>query len=174
VFLLAGSWFLTHRQMGEKSAEVSVLKKNLGEFSDVLVDDIDAKSSKAKKFLAQVKNIPLKSSYTPVMLRLIKLMPKGMWLESFSMNEKDARDSSKGTTKTGSSAEAGTFRLVLQFSGFLFLNDTNLEFSETDHFVTSLRADPVFSANFKDIKLSGLKAQDVEGRSVTAFSVICQ
>ena len=113
------------------------------------------------------------------MAKLIRLMPQGMWIASFTMNDREVKASPKVKTegaagKAGDSSANNTPHLLLQFSGYLFMNNTNAEFNEVTQFVSSLRSDEDFSKIFQDIKLGNLKAQEFDGRSVTAFSVICQ
>ncbi len=179
--------FFNNQQIARKNAEVAFLKKDLGEFCDVPIEEIDSNNTKVKKFLLTAKDIPLSSSYTPIMVRLVNLMPKGMWLDSFVLNEKTVTESKgkvnkpKGKGKAAASPAAGknapgttSIQLILQLSGYLFMNDTNAEFDEISRFVLALRSDGTFSKSFKDIKLLNMKAQDLDGRSVTVFSIICQ
>ncbi|NTV28874.1 MAG: pilus assembly protein PilM [Candidatus Omnitrophica bacterium] len=179
-------WFFNNQQLAKKNTELSLLRKNLGEFSSVPVEELDSKNTRVKKFLSSVKDVELHSSYTPVMVRLVSLMPESMWLESFSLGEGSAAEVTTGKAKpkpkspavTGASTETIPSEkgqhLSLQISGFLFLNDMNAGFDEVGRFVSALRSDGIFQKFFKDIKLLNMREQNVEGRTVTAFSIICQ
>lgn len=179
--ILGGTWLLSSQQLIKKNVDISILKGDLGEFIDVPVDDIDRKNSKIKKFVSSVKDLTLRSSFAPVAARLITLMPKGMWLDSLTIIKKaDQGVLSNKKKDTGSSSAEGkspsnkNLQLALQFSGFLFINDTNAEFDEVSRFVSALRSDDKLSSVFKDIKLLNIKAQELSGQQVTTFSVECQ
>ncbi|MDD5476601.1 MAG: pilus assembly protein PilM [Candidatus Omnitrophica bacterium] len=124
---------------------------------DDSLDGLSALGAKYKKKIVTLDNLVKNQLYVTYPLDAIPaLLPKGVWLENFSL-----------TKKIGSRTE-----LIL--NGQVYLENGEKEFESVNLFLTNLKKDPVFSKYFKEIIISSIDQKLVGDKSLTVFTIVCQ
>ncbi len=120
-------------------------------------DGLSALGAKYKKKIVTLDNLVKNQLYVTYPLDAIPaLLPKGVWLENFSL-----------TKKIG-----GRIEFIL--NGQVYLENGEKEFESVNFFLTNLKKDPVFSKYFKEIIISSVDQKLAGDKSLTVFTIVCQ
>ena len=144
-----------------RQQELEAIKNKRVKISSVLVSDnlqeLFAVSSKYKKKIATLDNLVKNQLYaTPLLSSIPRALPKGVWLESFSLSQgKDAL-------------------LELVLNGQVYLKDGEQEFESVNIFLANLKKDPVFSGYFKNIVISFIDRKNTLDKSLAVFKINCK
>ncbi len=175
------SWAGMELTLKQKQDAVQVLSDRLGVFAEISVSEIEAKKAEEAKKKSALASLPLHSDLVPLLIRLIDLMPPGVWFESMKISFSEQVSGKQGRASSddsGKKQRADYYLLEktrrVQISGYAYLNDTNVEFRKINDFLAVLREDEVFSAGFKAIKLGTLQAEKKQNQQVTSFTLDCE
>jgi Tfp pilus assembly PilM family ATPase len=175
------SWAGLEMTLKQKQDAVQALSERLGVFAEIPLSEIEAKKNEEAKKKAALDSLPLHSDLVPLLIRLIDLMPPGVWFESMkvSFNEQASLKRSKSSSDDGDKKQRSNYYPVeksrrVQISGYAYLNDTNTEFRKVNDFLVVLRDDGLFSAGFKAIKLGTLQSEKKQSQQVTSFTLDCE
>jgi len=114
-------------------------------------------SFKYKKKIAALDNLVKNQMYaTPLLSAIPRALPKGVWLESFSLSQ----------TKD--------LPLELILDGEVYLEDGDQEFESVNIFLANLKRDSVFSGYFKEITIGSIDRKNVQDINVVSFKIICK
>ncbi|MBF0484964.1 MAG: pilus assembly protein PilM [Candidatus Omnitrophica bacterium] len=176
VFVLGFIWTVTSALLLEKGKKVAALNNSLGKFSDVSLDDIEFKRSAERKVLNAINSLELRSSVTPLVVRVFQLIPNGMWLSTVNVMYVQSDAGSKKNADDSASQDSGKTKssVNLLLTGKIYLGDGNSEFDAVNRFIMTLRTDAKVAAFLKDIKLTSLKTETLGKNTVTVFSINCQ
>jgi hypothetical protein len=164
--------YLCDQSIRRTQADYLATAERVGIGMDMTPEDLDSKTADAKKKLAGIKSLPLAPRVMPLLARLSKRLPRGVWLDNIAISFSDSSGSGGGVTapvyaKITTSAS-------LSFSGNIFLDSKNAEFEAVNAFVTALNKDKEFQALFSSVKLLETRAGSVAGFKVTTFKVACE
>lgn len=177
--LLAASFWWVNSQMQAKLTAKQDIAARLGRFLDKPKEDIDAELSLASKKVSAIKSLPLKSTITSLFLYLVKLVPDGVWFDSFDVST-EASGPAPAATSPGARARKLTANdyyvlkssIKMIISGYASLGDTNSEFELVNQFVEKVSTDPLVKKSFTEVKLKSLQAKDTgAGIKLTAFTI---
>ncbi|MBF0619145.1 MAG: pilus assembly protein PilM [Candidatus Omnitrophica bacterium] len=181
--------FTTAYLLKQQDTEIAAIQAKLGSMRDMARDEIESKEKLEKRKNDALRSLPVRSRIAPLIIRLISLIPDGIWFENLNVSsgekgEDGKKKSSSHSSKSSNSSKSAEnrpleyYKLVgfeaLTASGYAYLEDSNAEFELINRFVETLRADPDFSARFSDIKFGSLQVQDLKGKKVTSFTITCQ
>jgi Tfp pilus assembly PilM family ATPase len=180
--LISIIFFVSGMFVDKVKAEVAAAAGRVGTHVDVPIEELLTKTADQEKQLAALKSLPLKARLTPLMIRLTRQLPKGLWLESIEVSFKDtlstarnaAGETGEGTAKDRPAYNNITTSVNLNIPGYVYLNDSNAEFELVNQFINTLRKDEEFLAFFKNIKLVSLKSDVFAKAKVTAFKILCE
>ena len=134
--------------------EIRPQVKNVGSLNNY--EELKGIDSKYKDKILALDSLIKKQVYATEFLDLIpRLMPKGLWLKSFSLNKRDSRPD-------------------LNLEGMAYLQDSDQELEAVNRFVSNLKNNPVISRIFKEISITSLDRREVEKVSVTSFFISCK
>lgn len=175
------SWASVGTTLKQKQAAVETVSARLGVFTEIPLSEIEAKKSEELNKKDALSSLPLHSDLVPLLIRLIDLMPSGVWFDSMSVSFSEEAINKQGRASSGDAskkAKASYYPLQstrkVQVSGYAYLNDTNAEFRKINDFLGVLKEDETFSAGFKLIKLGTLRAVKKENSQVTSFTLDCE
>ncbi|MCX5669029.1 MAG: pilus assembly protein PilM [Candidatus Omnitrophica bacterium] len=121
------------------------------------VEELTGISSKYEEKIAALDNLVKNQMYvTPLLSTIPRALPKGVWLESFSLSR------NKGVP----------MELVLNVG--VYLEDSDQEFESVNIFLTNLKKDPVFSRYFKEITIGFIDRQNLQNKNTAVFKIICK
>ena len=187
--LIALAFFVSGMVIDGMNAKVSAAVARVGTRADMTAEDLSARIADQEKVLTAIQSLPLKSRLTPLMIRLVKQLPRGIWLDSIDVFFKDGnakgKDAGHGFNdqKTISEDDLGKIKAVytkifssvnMDISGYLYLNDSNAEFALANEFINILRKDAEFAALFRNIKLVSLKSDVYAKVKATSFKISCE
>jgi hypothetical protein len=182
--MLLGTWFLSYQQFVIKERAVAEVSLRLGKFIDMQQEEIESQQSKQKKVINTLKPLAYHSTLTPVALRLFHLLPEGMWLSSLSFSYKETspeqrkrKEANKDVQKPAPVKGASNIsirNLSINFSGYIFLDDPNMQYDAVNHFLSTLRADDELAKYGTNFKLMSLKVQAEKGKDITSFTIVSQ
>jgi Tfp pilus assembly PilM family ATPase len=181
--MIAIIFFVSGFLINGVKVDVEAAMQRVGSRVDLTVDELSTKASDQKKELQALKSLPLKSRSMPLVVRLVKQLPKGIWLGSVEVSFKDKVGGGANDQKTsGTNAEGqadpvydrvSTYA-AMTISGYIHLKDSNAELGLANQFINVLRKDEEFSKLFKSIKLLSLKSDIYAKIKVTAFKISCE
>jgi len=119
--------------------------------------DLTGVSSKYRKKIQALDDLVKNQMYaTPLLSSIPRALPKGVWLESFSLTQ--------------------TKDVPLEFvlNGQVYLRDGDQEFESVNILLANLKKDPVFSKYFNEIAISFIDRKSVEGRNIAVFKITCK
>ncbi len=180
IFVLAGLLFLsiywTGDQLQKKEAARKEVAERLGKYVDMTKEEIDVKVDLYLKKSAAIKSVPFKSAVTSLMIRIVQLLPKGVWFEDVKVVFKD--ESPLVVVPQGKKKLSAEDYYVVKTSssmilyGVASLNNTNAEFELINQFVETLSTDPELKKRFTTIKINEIKEKESGlNQNVTAFSI---
>ncbi|MHB8154855.1 MAG: pilus assembly protein PilM [Candidatus Omnitrophota bacterium] len=121
------------------------------------VEELTGISSKYEEKIAALDNLVKNQMYvTPLLSTIPRALPKGVWLESFSLSR------NKGVP------------MELVLNGGVYLEDSDQEFESVNIFLTNLKKDPVFSGYFKEIAIGFIDRQNLQNKNTAVFKIICK
>jgi hypothetical protein len=135
------------------------------------------------KRVESVKSLSFKSSFTPLLVRLVQLMPASMWVDKISVLSRDDSRLLNGANDTNDVVIPETTRLTvddyytvsssktLVLQGVVSLEDPNSEFDLVNQFLETVRQDPQIKKDFSVVKLNSLDGNiSIKGKKVTKFT----
>ncbi|MBF0595302.1 MAG: pilus assembly protein PilM [Candidatus Omnitrophica bacterium] len=170
------SWWWTNDQIMSKEAVKTETASRLGRFLDVPREDIDSKLNFLTKKAAAIRSLPLKSSITPLMIKLAQLTPGGIWFNTMDVSYADTSVVSGNQSQGKKKLVAADYysvkkSLSISLSGYASLNDSNAEFELVNQFLESLKNTSEFKEVFTEIKIKNLQTTDLGFKQrVTSFS----
>ena len=169
--------FFADQLLSKFRQEVVNLEQEIGEYVDIDESDAVQKKMKNVKKLFSLKSLPFDARATKMLVRLVKRLPSGFWLESVRLSFKDEPVSARKVPEPGNK-EVDYYSLqtktAMTFSGYVSLKDNNIEFERVNHFFNALNSDNLFATNFTQIKIVSLQVREYDNRKVTAFSITCE
>jgi Tfp pilus assembly PilM family ATPase len=87
--LIAIVFFVSGFFLDGLRTKINVVKTRVGANVEMTTVDLSAKTAAQKKELAALESLPLKARLTPLVIRLVKQLPKGVWLQNISVTFKD-------------------------------------------------------------------------------------
>ncbi|MBF0594302.1 MAG: pilus assembly protein PilM [Candidatus Omnitrophica bacterium] len=171
------AWWWTNDQLRSKEAVKQEAASRLGRYLDVSQEDIDSKLNFLTKKVAAVKSLPLKSSLTPLMIKLAQITPEAIWFNSMDVSYPDTSIVSRDQPKEKKRLVAADYypvkkSLSISLSGYASLNDSNAEFELVNQFLELIKSVPEFKGVFAEIKIKNLQSVDIGQRQrATAFTL---
>lgn len=166
---IAGSCWWSGGMIEKKQAARAEVSSRLGRFSDTALEDIVIRSERLSKRADFIKTVPFKSSLVPVFIRLVQLLPHGMWLQSVSMSYIDQPETPRplSNEKSKKKLTASDYYKLKTSTGFTFqgyvsLDDSNQEFALVNQFVETVKSEPLFKGIFSSIELKTLDTTDIQ------------
>jgi hypothetical protein len=141
--------------------ELTEIKNKRLKVSTVLLSEdyqeLSNVSAQYNKKITTLDNLVKNQLYvTPLLNAIPRALPKGVWLESFTLTQgKDAP-------------------LELVLNGQVYLTENEQEFESVNVFLANLKKDPVFSRYFGEIIISFLDRKDVLHRNLAVFKITCK
>ncbi len=134
-----------------KRAKISKIDNNLS------LSKLEGINTSYRNKLNKLDNLIRNQFYLTETLDLIpRYIPDGIWLVSFSLNNKDRN------------------KVELTLEGKAYLGDSDKEFAAVNDFLERLKQDPVFSKYFTDINILSINQQQVDKTAMTSFSLQCK
>jgi hypothetical protein len=119
-------------------------------------DELVNTDNEYKKKLDTVAGLINKQLFVTTPLNVIpKAIPKGVWLTSFVLSEKDVN------------------KADLLLEGMVFLSDSDKEIETANRFLSNLKQDPDFTNYFKDISITSLDRSRLGKVTATGFIIHC-
>ena len=174
--IFSGSFF-TDQLINNFRKEVVTLEREIGGYVDIEESVAVQQKMKSVKKLFALKSLTFDARATKILVRLVKRLPSGFWLESVSLSFKDEPVSARKVPEPGNK-EVDYYSLQtkteMTFSGYVSLKDNNIEFEMVNHFFNALSSDNLFATNFTQIKIVSLQVREYDNKKVTAFSITCE
>lgn len=162
--LIAVFYVWSQYSLTDLKAAVQGIETEQGKYSDLTAADIEEKVVKTNKIFDSYKKIVFKNEITPPFYSFAKLMPEGLTLKSFEMNQVMS-DQDEGESREP--------YWKASISGYLYNPDINKQIQEVNKFAALLRADKNFQKYFKSITVGMLQQDYIEGHAVMGFQLEC-
>ena len=121
------------------------------------IDELSRVSSNYRKKIEALDNLVKNQLFvTPMLSTIPRALPKGVWLESFTL-----------TQSSGAPLE-----LVLY--GGVYLEEGEQEFESVNIFLSNLKKDPVFLKYFKEITIGFIDRKNENNENTAVFKIICK
>ena len=155
-------------------ADIAAHEQKIGVNVGMAQDEADAKRLDEQQKLQALQSLPLKSRVTPLLIRLVKRLPAGVWFDGITLTFKDTPEK-QGQKKEGEFLYSRIrTKAGMVISGFAYQKDNNTEFETVNKFVNTLRSDDVLGSFFAHIDITALKVQELKNKRLTAFTIVCE
>ncbi len=166
--------------------QIKALMSTAGNHMELSVDEIDKHISNERHKLKALQSLPLNGRISPLIIRLIKRMPKEMTLDSILLSIADQDGTGSGraikiekSEEDKSEAQEIKYTPIqstfsLEFDAKLHISDANIAFNEANRFINNLRKDDLFFSKFQKVTVSSLKSQTVDKKKVTTLKIVCE
>jgi|GEM_PF-3185656 len=183
--ILIGTFMLTGKALDQAVAKKTAEIAKLGAFAEMALSDITSKRETTRTKLTAIRSLRFKGTLTPFIVDLIKLMPKGLWLQSVAIYlddvpEKSGMSRAAGRDQSGAARKpkADYYKLKvksnLSLNGYCYLENANQEFEAVNQYLTNLKTKDSLTAMFQDISLQSVTSEERDGRVVVNFVIKCE
>ncbi len=160
--------------INDLQSKTILIAERVGEGASMALEEIESRTAVEQKKLQAIRTLPLSARLWPLIARLVKTFPEGVWLDSIAVSFSDASPAAAGAAPSAPEYVKTSTSVGMSVSGYIYLSDNNAEFELANKLVNIMREDPEFSLLFGSIKLALLKSDVYAGAKVTVFKIVCE